>query len=108
MSNNTLNRFYKNQIHHDGYTSYISNFIKDTYPSFQQQLLENVHWKHDELTLYGKKIITKRQVAFEGDENIAYTYSKHQKMASPWSHVVLEPKQILEKELNTQFNGGGV
>ena len=90
---------------YDGYTSYIPNFIKETHPSYLHQLLNEVAWKHDELTLYGKKIITKRQVAFEGDEQIAYTYSKQQKMARPWSHVVLELKQKLEKELNTQFNG---
>ena len=94
-----------NILPYDGYTSYIPNFIKNTNSSFLHQLLNEVAWKHDELTLYGKKIITKRQVAFEGDEHIAYTYSKHQKMASPWSHVVLELKQKLEKELNTQFNG---
>jgi len=69
------------------------------------QLLNEVNWKHDEITLYGKKIITKRQVAFEGDENIAYTYSKQQKIATPWSKVVLDIKQLVEKELNTQFNG---
>ncbi len=90
---------------YDGYTCYFANFIKETHSSFLHQLLNEVAWKHDELTLYGKKIITKRQVAFEGDEQIAYTYSKQQKMARPWSHVVLELKQKLEKELNTQFNG---
>ena len=95
----------KNLLPHNGYTSYISNFINDIHPSFHQQLLETVKWKHDELTLYGKKIITKRQVAFEGDEQIEYTYSKQQKIANPWSNVVLELKQKLEKKLNTQFNG---
>ncbi len=105
MSNNTLNIIYQNLLPHNGYTSYIPNFIKDTHSSFLHQLLNEVAWKHDELTLYGKKIITKRQVAFEGDEHIAYTYSKQEKMASPWSKIVLELKQKLEKELNTQFNG---
>lgn len=102
---NQLQTNQKNIIPDNGYTCYIPNFINHTSPTFHQQLLENVHWKHDELTLFGKKIITKRQVAFEGDEQIEYTYSKQQKIASPWSKVVLELKQILEKELNTQFNG---
>ena len=94
-----------NILPHNGYTYYISNFINDTQPSFHQQLLENVHWKQDELTLYGKKIITKRKVAFEGDDFIEYTYSKQKKIANPWSHEVLEIKQLLEKKLSTQFNG---
>jgi alkylated DNA repair dioxygenase AlkB len=102
---NQLPTHQKNLLPYDGLTTYTPIFIKDTHPSFYKQLLENVHWKHDELTLYGKKIITKRKVAFEGDEQIEYTYSKQQKIASHWSNVVLELKQLLEKELNTQFNG---
>jgi alkylated DNA repair dioxygenase AlkB len=95
----------KNLLPYNGLTSYKPIFIKEKDYSFYKQLLENVHWKHDELTLYGKKIVTKRQVAFEGDDKIEYTYSKQQKIASPWSQVVLELKEILAKELNTQFNG---
>lgn len=105
MTLNQLPTHQKNLLPHNGHTSYISNFIKDTHPTFHQQLLETVYWKHDELTLYGKKIITKRKVAFEGDKQIEYTYSKQQKIANPWSNVVLELKQLLEKELNIQFNG---
>jgi alkylated DNA repair dioxygenase AlkB len=89
----------------DGFTNYTPNFFHEEEPFLLHKLLKEIAWKHDELTLYGKKIITKRQVAFEGDEQIYYTYSKQQKIASPWSHVVLELKQKLEKELQTQFNG---
>jgi alkylated DNA repair dioxygenase AlkB len=67
--------------------------------------MKEVNWKHDELTLFGKKIITKRQFSFEGDEQIEYTYSRQKKITNPWSLVVLDLKQILEKELNMQFNG---
>lgn len=94
-----------NLLPYDGYANYIPNFIHESNSTFFKKLVEEVNWKHDELTLYGKKIITKRQVAFEGDNAVAYTYSKQKKIASPWSHVVLELKQKLEKDLNTQFNG---
>jgi alkylated DNA repair dioxygenase AlkB len=94
-----------NILPHDGYTSYIPNFIIETTPLYLDQLLNEVAWKHDELTLYGKKIITKRQVAFEGDNQIFYTYSKQKKIANPWSKTVMELKQKLENELKTQFNG---
>lgn len=90
---------------YDGFTNYTPNFFTNVSFNYLDRLLNEVAWKYDELTLYGKKIITKRQVAFEGDEHIAYTYSKQQKIASPWSKVVLELKQKLEKELQTQFNG---
>ncbi len=94
-----------NLLPYDGYANYIPNFIYESNNTFFEKLLKEVNWKHDEITLYGKKIITKRQVAFEGDIAVAYTYSKQKKLANPWSHVVLELKQKLEKELNTQFNG---
>lgn len=94
-----------NLLPYDGYANYISNFIHESNDTFFEKLEEDVNWKHDEITLYGKKIITKRQVAFEGDNAVAYTYSKQKKLTNPWSHVVVELKQKLEKELNTQFNG---
>ncbi len=105
MTHTLFNKDHTNLLPYDGFTNYIPNLIKDTHSSYLHQLINEVAWKHDELTLYGKKIITKRQVAFEGDEHIAYTYSKQEKIATPWSEVVLELKQKLEKELNTQFNG---
>ena len=94
-----------NILPYDGVTNYTPNFFKDAHLSYLDHLSNEVAWKHDELTLYGKKIITKRQVAFEGDEHIAYTYSKQEKIASPWSQVVLEIKNKIEQELNTSFNG---
>ena len=94
-----------NLLPYDGYANYIPNFIYESNNTFFEKLLKEVNWKHDEITLYGKKIITKRQVAFEGDNAVAYTYSKQKKLANPWSHVLLELKQKLEKDLNTQFNG---
>jgi alkylated DNA repair dioxygenase AlkB len=94
-----------NLLPYDGYANYIPKFIHKSNNTFFEKLLKEVNWKHDEITLYGKKIITKRQVAFEGDNAVAYNYSKQKKLANPWSHVVLELKQKLEKELNTQFNG---
>jgi alkylated DNA repair dioxygenase AlkB len=105
MSTLPLNSHTDNLLPHDGYIIYIPNFILATTSLYLDQLLNEVAWKHDKLTLYGKKIITKRQVAFEGEAQISYTYSKQQKIASPWSDVVLKLKQKLEKELNTKFNG---
>lgn len=94
-----------NLLPFDGYVNYTPNFVNESNDSFFKKLIEEVNWKHDELTLYGKKIVTKRQVAFEGENTVSYTYSKQRKIANPWSQVVVELKQKLEKELNTQFNG---
>lgn len=94
-----------NLLPSNGIIYYIPNFINDSENNIFNILMNEINWKHDELTLYGKKIITKRKVAFEGDDFIEYTYSKQKKIANPWSHEVLEIKQLLEKKLSTQFNG---
>lgn len=104
MSKKPLLNKYSNLLFKNGLTNYHPNFINDLEHSYSQRLLNEVHWKHDEITLYGKKIITKRQVAFEGEEYIEYTYSKQKKIASPWSKVVLEIKEKIEKELGLTFN----
>ncbi len=93
-----------NLLPYNGITQYLHNFIEDSEKKLFQQLLNEINWKHDELTLYGKKIITKRQVAFEGVENIEYTYSKQKKITSPWSKSVLEIKHKIEDELGLIFN----
>lgn len=94
-----------NLLPSNGIIYYIPNFINDSENNIFNILMNEINWKHDELTLYGKKIITKRKVAFEGDDFIEYTYSKQKKIANPWSHEVLEIKQLLEKKLSTQFSG---
>ena len=94
-----------NLLPSNGIIYYIPNFINDSEYNIFNILMNEINWKHDKLTLYGKKIITKRKVAFEGDDFIEYTYSKQKKIANPWSHEVLEIKQLLEKKLSTQFNG---
>lgn len=93
-----------NLLPRHGFAYYNSNFFNNSGNKLFQQLAKEINWKHDELTLYGKKIITKRQVAFEGDENIEYTYSKQKKTTSPWSKSVLEIKHKIEDELGLIFN----
>lgn len=94
-----------NLLPSNGIIYYIPNFINDYENNIFNILVNEINWKQDELTMYGKKIITKRKVAFEGDDFIEYTYSKQKKIANPWSHEVLEINQLLEKKLSTQFNG---
>lgn len=101
-----LNSINKNNILPiDGITAYYPNFFKLDLLNTYDKLLNEIDWKPDKLTLFGKTIITKRKVAFEGDEQIEYTYSKQKKTASPWSNIVLEIKNKVEEELKITFNG---
>lgn len=69
-----------------------------------ETLLQTLAWKHDEAMIYGKHLITKRKVAWYGDEGYAYTYSNTTKQALPWTKELLALKALTEKITETQFN----
>jgi alkylated DNA repair dioxygenase AlkB len=68
------------------------------------KFLKSDFWKHDELILFGKQIITKRKVAWYGSEPFQYTYSKITKKANIWTNELLALKQIVEKESKETYN----
>lgn len=67
-------------------------------------LWNTIDWKNDEAFIMGKHIITKRKVAWYGDENYSYTYSKASKTALPWTPELLELKKMAEERTGTTFN----
>ena len=62
-------------------------------------LEHNIAWRHDEAVIYGKHIITARQVAWYGEQNFAYTYSGTTRTALPWDGVLSDIKQQVEQQL---------
>ena len=71
---------------------------------YLQHLLNNIHWKNDQLVIYAKHIVTKRKVAWYGDSNFSYTYSNTTKHALPWTKELLELKQQVEKLTQSHYN----
>ena len=67
-------------------------------------LLNTIEWKNDEIILFGKKIITKRKVAWYGDSGIEYTYSNTTKKALSWTKELLEIKLLIEEQIGSTFN----
>ena len=67
-------------------------------------LMKDIEWKHDEAIIFGKKIITKRKVAWYGDDNYAYTYSNTTKQALSWTKELLELKKLAEEITGTKYN----
>jgi alkylated DNA repair dioxygenase AlkB len=68
------------------------------------KLLENINWKNDEAIIFGKKIITKRKVAWYGESEYSYTYSKVTKTANIFTKELVELKEIIEKESGETYN----
>lgn len=67
-------------------------------------LLKSIDWKSDEGVLFGKRYVTKRKVAWYGDQGFNYGYSKKEKLALPWTSILLALKEVAEKQAGCAFN----
>ena len=71
---------------------------------YLQYLLSKIEWKNDEAKIYGKHIITRRKVAWYGDNNFSYRYSNVTRNALYWTKELLALKVIIEKHTNKTYN----
>jgi alkylated DNA repair dioxygenase AlkB len=71
---------------------------------FCEALLKNIEWRNDEAIIFGKKIITKRKVAWYGSKEFEYTYSKVTKRALPWTTELMALKSKIEQATGETFN----
>jgi alkylated DNA repair dioxygenase AlkB len=67
-------------------------------------LQAEVPWQRDEMVIFGKRIVTSREVAWFGDPGLAYTYSGTTKQPIPWSERLLQLKALVEQRSGTVFN----
>ena len=67
-------------------------------------LMQNTQWEKDEVIIFGKRITTKRKVAWYGDSEYLYTYSNTTKRALAWTKELSELKQIVEELAGIKFN----
>jgi alkylated DNA repair dioxygenase AlkB len=94
-----------NLLPYDGVVNYYGKvFTINEATHYFERLMDTIAWKHDEAIIFGKKIITKRKVAWYGDNNFSYTYSNTTRLAYPWTAELLELKQLVEKLTNARFN----
>lgn len=94
-----------NLLPKDGTAIYYSTILsKDRADHYFHQLLNTIEWRNDEAVIFGKKIITKRKVAWYGAKPYAYTYSNTTKYALPWTKELLELKTLTENKTGATFN----
>lgn len=95
----------KNLLPQDGIVNYYGKILDDTSANnYFDRLLNSIEWQHDQAIIFGKKILTKRKVAWYGDQAFAYTYSKTTKYAHAWKQVLLELKTLVEAKTGETFN----
>ncbi|MDQ2751617.1 MAG: alpha-ketoglutarate-dependent dioxygenase AlkB [Bacteroidota bacterium] len=94
-----------NLLPYDGEAYYLGRIIPaDEAGVFFHQLLTNIAWQHEEAIIYGRRIITKRLVAWYGNKAFAYAYSGITKQALPFTNHLLQLLQMAEKATEETFN----
>ena len=95
----------KNRLPYDGTVNYYGRVLNREQADFYlKRLLETIQWRNDEAVIFGKRIITKRKVAWYGEKPFEYTYSNTTKHALPWTKELLELKLLTEQETGETFN----
>jgi alkylated DNA repair dioxygenase AlkB len=95
----------KNWLPREGTVNYYGRLFNQKEADFYYSaLLDTIEWRNDEAVIFGKKIITKRKVAWYGEKSFEYTYSNTTKSALPWTTELLELKKRIEKETGETFN----
>ena len=94
-----------NLLPKDGTVHYYGKiFTEEQSEIYYVKLLNEINWQHDVVKIFGKEIITKRKVAFLGDEGISYKYSGKNKIAENWLKFILEIKSTVEQISGEKFN----
>ncbi|MFZ9143844.1 MAG: alpha-ketoglutarate-dependent dioxygenase AlkB family protein [Aquirufa sp.] len=89
----------------EGIVNYYGKLMSESEATtMAQALLDRIEWRNDEAVIYGKRIITKRKVAWYGEEAFSYTYSNTTKTALPWTPELLFLKNLAEKHSGENYN----
>jgi alkylated DNA repair dioxygenase AlkB len=95
----------ENLLPYDGIAIYhVVVFDEQKANGICKDLLDTISWKQDEVLMFGKKIITKRKVAWYADEGITYTYAGVKKSGLQWTEPLLEIKQKVESITGASYN----
>jgi alkylated DNA repair dioxygenase AlkB len=67
-------------------------------------LMSEIPWRNDEAVIYGRRIITRRKVAWHADLPASYTYSSTTRTALPWTPVLLMLKDLVQSVSGETYN----
>jgi alkylated DNA repair dioxygenase AlkB len=78
-------------------------FTKEESDVFLQDLLQNIAWSHDDITIFGKKMKIPRLQAWYGDAGKAYMYSGILLQPHTWTDTLLAIKKRIEEATQTEY-----
>jgi len=102
-----FNLFHQEPIHlnlPDTEFIYYPNFFsKEKADLFLETLLKETPWQHDEITIFGKKILQPRLTALYGNEGKSYGYSNIVMQPHPFNTTLTFIKEEIENTINEHF-----
>ncbi|MFA9194568.1 alpha-ketoglutarate-dependent dioxygenase AlkB [Flavobacterium sp. FBOR7N2.3] len=94
-----------NLLPKDGTVLYYGKIMDYSNAAFYfNRLLETIEWKNDQAIIFGQIITTKRKVAWYGDTNFKYSYSKITKEALHWTPELEALKRLIEEKTAETYN----
>jgi alkylated DNA repair dioxygenase AlkB len=100
-----FNNHQTNLLHKDGVVQYFGKVIStENANQFMEALINNIEWKNDEVVIYGKRIVTKRKMAWYGDKAFEYKYSNIIRTALVWTEELLALKARVESHTAESYN----
>ena len=94
-----------NLLPKNGYTQYLPGVFSEKHSANLMSLLQtSLQWESDKLMMFGKRVTTRRKVAWVGGAQCAYTYSWVKKNPQAWPSELLSIKTHLEKLAQSEFN----
>jgi len=94
-----------NLLPRDGAVDYYGRVIDEKEAErYMERLMREIEWRNDEAVIFGRHIVTKRKVAWYGDNTYTYTYSNITRQALPWTKDLLALKVLAEGLTAARFN----
>jgi alkylated DNA repair dioxygenase AlkB len=95
----------QNLLPADGEAYYVAGVIDPAHSqALMDTLLTELPWQHDEIMMFGKRVVTARKVAWVADEGLFYTYSSMEKQPLAWTPVLRDLKSSVEEWTSEAFN----
>ena len=77
----------------------------ETADAWLRELIDATPWSQPEVRIYGRRMPVPRLVAWYGDAGVAYRYSGLLHDPLPWTPLLQDIRERLQKETGQRFNG---
>lgn len=94
-----------NILPHNGETLFFPHaFTKMESDNYYQALINEIVWRHEAITIFGKPVMQPRLTAWYGDIDKSYSYSGITMQPLAWTGTLLAIKQMAENIASIKFN----